>query len=221
MIRFNLNIKSLREQKKMTQSDLANALDLKRTAISNYERDDSSPNLETLIQISKYFDIKIDDLLYKDLSLYENLENESILNATSIELRHGNVMFLGHIQAVAGYSVATDNQTDISYFNIPDLPKSNKPYLAIRIAGDSMEPSFHTGDIVVCYKIEQQEDFRANNYYIINHRGEVRFKFVHLSADNPTQLILKSINPIYTEETVSLNEVELFRVIASINVKLF
>ena len=129
-----------------------------------------------------------------------------------------NVMFLEHISAVAGYSIETVNQEEVSFFSIPYLPRRSGPYIAIRIQGDSMEPRFYSGDIVICYKIERLEDFKTNNYYIVSYQGEVRFKFVYASPVDRGVLVLKSVNTMYVEEQVPIGEVELFRVVASLKV---
>jgi phage repressor protein C with HTH and peptisase S24 domain len=133
-----------------------------------------------------------------------------------IEEPPSNVLFLEHISAVAGYSIETFTEEELSYFSIPYLPKRSSPYIAIRIQGDSMEPRFYSGDIVICYKIERFEDFKSNNYYIVSYQGEVRFKFVYASPGAADLLILKSVNTMYIEEAVPIGEVELFRVVASL-----
>ena len=60
---FNVRLKSLRQKKKLTQSELADILGLKPTAISNYESKRNEPSFEKLIALSKYFDVSCDYLL--------------------------------------------------------------------------------------------------------------------------------------------------------------
>jgi hypothetical protein len=145
-----------------------------------------------------------------------NGDGEMLRSNEIIEEPPSNVLFLEHISAVAGYSIETVTEEELSYFSIPYLPKRSRPYIAIRIQGDSMEPRFYSGDIVICYKIERFEDFKSNNYYIVNYGGEVRFKFVYASPGAADLLILKSVNTMYIEEAVPIAEVELFRVVASL-----
>lgn len=60
---FNIRLKQLRQKHKLTQSELADLLGLKPTAISNYESKRNEPSFEKLIALSKYFDVSCDYLL--------------------------------------------------------------------------------------------------------------------------------------------------------------
>lgn len=60
---FNTRLKQLRQKHKLTQSELANILSLKPTAISNYESKRNEPSFDKLIALSKYFDVSCDYLL--------------------------------------------------------------------------------------------------------------------------------------------------------------
>ncbi|MBR4725754.1 MAG: helix-turn-helix domain-containing protein [Lachnospiraceae bacterium] len=60
---FNVRLKQLRQKNKLTQSELAEILGLKPTAISNYESKRNEPSFDKLIALSKYFDVSCDYLL--------------------------------------------------------------------------------------------------------------------------------------------------------------
>ena len=60
---FNVRLKQLRQNHKLTQGELANILGLKPTAISNYESKRNEPSFDKLIALSKYFDVSCDYLL--------------------------------------------------------------------------------------------------------------------------------------------------------------
>ena len=60
---FNVRLKQLRQKNKLTQSELADILGLKPTAISNYESKRNEPSFDKLIALSKYFDVSCDYLL--------------------------------------------------------------------------------------------------------------------------------------------------------------
>ncbi len=57
--------------KKMTQTEFAELFDLKRTAVGSYEEGRAEPKIETLIKISDYFNLSLDQLLRKELSINE------------------------------------------------------------------------------------------------------------------------------------------------------
>lgn len=65
---FSVNLKYLREQRKMTQAELSADSGFSRTSWNNYENSLSTPNLGDFVKIAKYFDISETDLLHVDLS---------------------------------------------------------------------------------------------------------------------------------------------------------
>lgn len=62
-MKFHIRLKQLRLNNKLTQSDLADILGLKPTAISNYESKRNEPSFEKLIMLSEYFEVSCDYLL--------------------------------------------------------------------------------------------------------------------------------------------------------------
>lgn len=64
---FGTNLNYLRKINNMTQTDLANKLNITHQTISNYEHGNRYCDLDMLIQISELFNVSIDDLLKKKL----------------------------------------------------------------------------------------------------------------------------------------------------------
>ena len=62
-MKFNVRLKQLRQRNRLTQSELASMLNLKPTAISNYESCRNEPSLDKLISLARYFDVSCDYLL--------------------------------------------------------------------------------------------------------------------------------------------------------------
>jgi len=57
-------LRGLREEKGLTQKELAQALGLNsKSTITNYEQNSRDPDYETLIKIAKYFGVSVDFLL--------------------------------------------------------------------------------------------------------------------------------------------------------------
>ena len=67
---FHKILKDLRVLNKYTQQELADKLDVSQRTIAFYEKGDRHPDYETLIKISKIFDVSVDYLL--------GLENENL-----------------------------------------------------------------------------------------------------------------------------------------------
>ena len=71
---FNEKLQALRKQKGLTQEELADALYVSRTAVSKWESGRGYPSIDTLKDISVFFNITIDELLSGDelLNIAEN-----------------------------------------------------------------------------------------------------------------------------------------------------
>ncbi len=75
-------LRDLRTEKGLTQYEIADYLNLKRTTYANYESGTREPDYETLLKISDFFDVSIDYLLEKtDIRKY----TEDILAFNSTE----------------------------------------------------------------------------------------------------------------------------------------
>ena len=58
-----MNLKNLRQQKKLTQDELAKELNITRPTYANYESEITQPTIETLIKLADYFNVSIDYLV--------------------------------------------------------------------------------------------------------------------------------------------------------------
>ena len=63
MTKFNENIKELRKQSGLNQTNFAKKIGVSRNVLANWECDKSEPSLDELIRISKTFDIGYEELL--------------------------------------------------------------------------------------------------------------------------------------------------------------
>lgn len=69
MSHIGKNIRKIRISKKLTQTEFAELFDLKRTAVGSYEEGRAEPKIETMVKISEYFKISLDQLLKQELSI--------------------------------------------------------------------------------------------------------------------------------------------------------
>lgn len=85
--KFGAYISKLRKRADMTQSVLADKLNLTRQAVSRYENGDSFPDISILVIISEIFSVSIDDLINAgEPTRAESLILASDLNQTDIPL---------------------------------------------------------------------------------------------------------------------------------------
>lgn len=77
-------LKELREQKDMSQAELASILDVAQQTVASWEKEKSSPNYDLLQKIADYFHVTTDELLGRDApknGYYVNGETAEIANA--------------------------------------------------------------------------------------------------------------------------------------------
>lgn len=61
------NLRFLRAKHKLTQDDLSSLLNISRQAYSNYETSKRTPDLDSLLHISRFYRISIDELVLDNL----------------------------------------------------------------------------------------------------------------------------------------------------------
>ena len=125
---FNEKLQELRKNKGLTQEELAEILYVSRTAVSKWESGRGYPNIDSLKEISKFFEVSIDDLLSgeKLISIAEKENKSNIRNMC--DLLFGIVDLFSFIlvalplypNTIDGfvYSVNLLNYTQISSINL-------------------------------------------------------------------------------------------------------
>lgn len=83
---FSDKLKKLRENRGIKQSELATALYLRQSSISDYENNRSTPNPDTIKQIAKFFNVSADYLL--DIDTPEKSKLEKTITDTIEELKY-------------------------------------------------------------------------------------------------------------------------------------
>lgn len=83
-------IRQLREEKRMTQKDLADALNITPASIGLYEQNRRNPNLELLNKIADFFNVSTDYLLHRtddrNINIYAKKEIENFTNDSNLEV---------------------------------------------------------------------------------------------------------------------------------------
>lgn len=220
---IGINLKYLRKLKNLTQQELADELEIRRSSIGAYEECRATPKYDTLQRISEFFAISIDNLVKEDLTNFtqEELFSPSarqvdisgkslrILNTTSDQSGRNNIEFVP-MKASAGY---LNGFADPEY--IEELPKFQIPtlragtYRAFEIKGDSMLP-LKSGTIIIGEYIEDWRAIKEGETYVIVSGAEgVVYKRVFHRAPGSDQhtLTLKSDNPAYPPFEIPMEDV--------------
>lgn len=61
------NIRFLRKSAKMSQTDLAEKIDVVTTSVSGYESEKATPSFDVLLKMAEIFEVSLDDLVHKDM----------------------------------------------------------------------------------------------------------------------------------------------------------
>lgn len=71
-------LKSLREEKGITQGGLAKILNVSRSSVANYETGVREPDIACIGDIADFFKVSVDYLLGRNPARYENPEDERL-----------------------------------------------------------------------------------------------------------------------------------------------
>lgn len=59
-------LKSLRQERKMTQENLAKVFHVSQTCISKYETGEAVPDLETVVRMADFFGVSLDEFVVRE-----------------------------------------------------------------------------------------------------------------------------------------------------------
>jgi transcriptional regulator with XRE-family HTH domain len=196
------NLKYLRSEAGMTQSELAEKLDLQRTMISAYEDGRSEPKLSTLAILSELFMVSIDELLHHDIQQHGKRINQNksikILTIAADLQDRENITMVGQ-KASAGYLngfADPEYMESLPQFHIPTLSR-HATYRAFELSGDSMLPLV-AGTVIIGSYVEQLRDIKSGKTYVLVTSSEgVVYKRVFNYLDENGKLFLVSDNEHY------------------------
>lgn len=179
---FNEQLKLLRNQKRISQAKLADELGVSASTVAMWESGEREPkNYETLELIADYFNVNMEVLL------------TGRLTPTKIPV-------LGRV--VAGIPIDAIEEI-IDYEEIPQAMAKNGEYFALQIKGNSMEPKFSEGDVVI---VRKQEDVDSGDIAIVLVNGNEATVKKLKKFNGGINLI--PTNPDYDVLTYTTSEIE-------------
>lgn len=212
------NLRYLRKRKGLTQKQVADSVGITRSALADYENGKSEPKASTLVKLSNYFDINVNDLLNTDIDTplfrKSSLELKSLQNRdvrvvaiTVQENQNQNIEFIP-VLAIAGYAQNFSNPEyikELPRFSIPKL--SEGTYRAFEIKGDSMPP-IDENFVVIGKYVEHSSELKSGKRYVFILKNDgIVFKRVIDEINQNNRLILVSDNPEYLPYTVKIEDV--------------
>lgn len=235
-IYIGLKIKEFRDQRGLTQKELADLIEMGNTTIANYEKGFRTPKKNTLFKIANALNVTIDDLFpilkQSDNSIIESVEE--ILSQLDPEPYQHNVLTYaeGQLeeQKQAKKKLAEVHDIVVEYiaYNYYDQPVSagTGQYLnevqietiqlpvkvdadfVCPIYGDSMEPDYKSGDYVF---VKLSVELPSKTVGVFDYEGEAYIKQLIIEKD---KAYLRSFNKKYKD--IPINSDSDFRIIGKV-----
>lgn len=235
-IYIGLKIKEFRDQRGLTQKELADLIEMGNTTIANYEKGFRTPKKNTLFKIANALNVTIDDLFpilkQSDNSIIESVEE--ILSQLDPEPYQRNVLTCAERQLEeqkqAKKKLAEVHDIVVEYvaYNYYDQPVSagTGQYLnevqietiqlpvkvdadfVCPIYGDSMEPDYKSGDYVF---VKLTVELPSGTVGVFDYEGEAYIKQLVIEKD---KAYLRSFNKKYKD--IPINSDSDFRIIGKV-----
>ncbi len=181
-------IRFFREKSGLEQKSFAKIIGVTANAISNWERGRSRPDVNLLPAICKALDITFYDLYgetmpvdllsdrekmlvdgYRALNLGNQYAIDKAVETLSLVQKYGNRLEIRKLlyferSLAAGIGDPTEFEQDAEPIYLYSSPEIDRADYVFSVNGDSMEPEFHNGDMVLVQKL-------SSNSYM--HYGDI------------------------------------------------
>lgn len=202
----SLEIKRRREELGLYQEDVVDKLkkegiDISISGLSRIEsKERQKIDTALLIALSK--------ILKKDFIKMLGHESEKEPSNVTDEVFESFVRIPLYGMASAGNGLIESEESNIEYINIPKLNGNvKKNDFATRVKGDSMEPYYHNGDIIVVDVSNQDIRTLNGKEALIYYDNNKYLKLVYFEPGTGN-LFLRSYNVAYSDIKVENREVE-------------
>lgn len=187
--------KKLRKEKKLTQIELANKLNVNQATVSKWESGETVPDYTTLKNLANLYQISIDKLL----------NNEVEENIKGAVISHNVVKIPVYGTIPAGVPTEMIDETYIEDYEEIDADwlRGGNQYFGLIVKGDSMYPEFRSNDILI---IKKSPDCENGDYCAVSiNCTECTFKKVIKEQNG---IVLQPLNSAYTPQFFSNEQIE-------------
>ena len=182
---FGETLKRLRKERKMSMEALAEMVGTSKQVISRYENGERSPKISMVKKLADALGVSIMEISGEDpeskLSYRPDLFPQSVIKPLS-SMHHQKIPLIGSV--AAGHPIM-----DAEYDTFLDAPIDCDA--AVKVTGDSMEPTYYDGDILY---IKQQPDVNNGQIAVVFIDDAAVVKHVYHESNGVT---LTSDNTAY------------------------
>ena len=225
---INTNLKFWRRELGLTQAQMADKLNIKRSLVGAYEEGRAEPKLTTLVNMARLFGITLDALVTTDFSK-KSVAKAALRQldpalqrpepprpadrlrvlALTVDKEQNENIELVPLKASAGY---LNGYADAEF--IEELPKFRLPmlgaggtYRAFEIEGDSMLP-IASGTVIVGRYVDDWLTLKDGTpCVVVSSKEGIVFKRVFNRLKQGAMLALHSDNPVYSPYEIDVEDV--------------
>ncbi len=177
MASFGDKLRSLREQHDLTQEDLGKILNVKKAAISKYETDKISINLDSIALLCKYFSVPLSYFIADDTIAFNNAIRLPILGTI-----HTGLPLLAK-ENIEGY------------LEVPAYMRAN---YVLKVKGDSMiGAGILDGDLAICR--EESEPQSGQIIVALRDEGLLSESTLRFYMHGNGHPCLRAANPLFSD----------------------
>lgn len=201
-------LKNRRNEKKLSQSEIASKIGVNRTAFHNWENGKSIPNQKNLTALAKILDVPVTYFEseynivnnYLQLSPNNQVKAEEYVEELLISQQTSNVTPLFSVQVLSDVQLSAGlGEGFFDEFETETVYSNEEQYgydIAVWIEGDSMEPVYKSGEVALIrsngfdydgavYALSWNDSVYIKKLY----REEDGFRMVSLNKDYPEKFI--------------------------------
>ncbi|MBM7153861.1 XRE family transcriptional regulator [Streptococcus suis] len=201
-------LKNRRNEKKLSQSEIASKIGVNRTAFHNWENGKSIPNQKNLTALAKILDVPVTYFEseynivnnYLQLSPNNQVKAEEYVEELLISQQTSNVTPLFSVQVLSDVQLSAGlGEGFFDEFETETVYSNEEQYgydIAAWIEGDSMEPVYKSGEVALIrsngfdydgavYALSWNDSVYIKKLY----RDEDGFRMVSLNKDYPEKFI--------------------------------
>ena len=157
-MKFGDNLKLIRKNKKMSQEQLAEKMNVSRQSVSKWETGEAYPEMNNILELCKIFNCKINDLVHTDMTDISSLDEEIVMSVVKFnEKKQKEVKTLSNVISLIGKIGAIVLKVAIPFIILGMILV---PYIVNNIEIKDNEIVFKTDNIKIIGEFDiQDEDY--------------------------------------------------------------
>ena len=146
-MKFGDNLRQIRKDKKMSQEELAEKVNVTRQSVSKWENGESYPEMNNILELCKIFNCKLNDLVHAEMTDISSLDEEIVMNVVKFnEKKQKEVKTLSNIISLIGKIGSIVLKVAIPFIVLVMLLV---PYVVINVEISNNEIVFKTENIKI------------------------------------------------------------------------